>query len=99
MGDAADRPIAERRTSQGFWYHAEYACSDQSTCREFRCKRKIGNGELRIGIQQDSDDAMHKNLGWFCFEDAYGPCLWKTFRYRNNGNEPIADEAMVTGLE
>lgn len=81
------------------WYHAEYARSGRSKCKEFRCKRIIEKEELRIGIKQDDElDHQGEDLGWYCFQDSYGACLWKTFRYKSNGNTPITKIKEVKGL-
>merc|ERR1712050_264209 len=83
---------------ENYWYHAEYARSNRATCKEFRCKRKIEKGELRIGKKQDENDHMGADLGWYCFEDAQGPCLWKTFTYKKNANKPIAYVSDISGF-
>merc|ERR1719510_1863063 len=81
------------------WYHVEYARSNRSRCKEFRCKRAIEKDELRIGLKQEENDHMGEDLGWFCFCDSFGPCLWKTFNYRKNSNPPITDISHVNNLQ
>ncbi|CAK9053186.1 Poly [ADP-ribose] polymerase 1 (PARP-1) (ADP-ribosyltransferase diphtheria toxin-like 1) (ARTD1) (DNA ADP-ribosyltransferase PARP1) (NAD(+) ADP-ribosyltransferase 1) (ADPRT 1) (Poly[ADP-ribose] synthase 1) (Protein poly-ADP-ribosyltransferase PARP1) [Durusdinium trenchii] len=70
--------------SQGAWYVVDYAKTGRSTCKEFRCKKAIAEGELRIGIEAPEDDHRGSQLGWY-----HPPCLWKTFSFQKNANKKI----------
>ena len=60
--------------SSGAWYVVDYAKTGRSTCKEFRCRESIKEGELRIGIEAPEDDHRGSQLGWY-----HPSCLWKTF--------------------
>ena len=62
----------------------DYAKTGRSTCKEFRCKKAIADGELRIGIEAPEDDHRGSQLGWY-----HPPCLWKTFSFSKNANKKI----------
>ena len=77
-----------------FWYEAEPAKTGRSTCKEFRCKQKIEQGELRIGLMQDDEtDHFGSNLGWW-----HPECLWKTFTYSKNANKRITSVKEIRGF-
>mmetsp|Transcript_64875 Transcript_64875/g.152543 ORF Transcript_64875/g.152543 Transcript_64875/m.152543 type:complete len:204 (+) Transcript_64875:80-691(+) len=80
--------------SQNAWYVADYAKSGRSTCKEFRCKKAIPSGELRVGIEAPEDDHRGNQLGWY-----HPACLWKTFTYKSNANKEITSLTQISGLD
>eukprot|EP00435_Cladocopium_sp_Y103_P026790 s158_g6.t1 len=70
--------------SLGAWYVVDYAKTGRSSCKEFRCRKAISAGELRIGIEAPEDDHRGSQLGWY-----HPSCLWKTFSFQKNANKKI----------
>ena len=79
--------------SEGSWYVVDYAKTGRSTCKEFRCKRKLEIGELRIGIEAPEHDHRGSQLGWY-----HPSCLWKTFAYKSNANREIRSLDDMSGF-
>ncbi|CAJ1350469.1 unnamed protein product [Effrenium voratum] len=50
-----DAICSSRHVKKGAWYVVDYAKTGRSTCKEFRCKKAIAEGELRIGIEAPED--------------------------------------------
>ncbi len=75
------------------WYEVELARSGRSCCKEFRCKQKIDEGELRIGIKTEETDHTGDTLGWY-----HPNCLWKTFNYKTNANKRIEKTSDIKGF-
>ncbi|CAL1172052.1 unnamed protein product [Cladocopium goreaui] len=70
--------------SCGAWYVVDYAKTGRSSCKEFRCRKAISAGELRIGIEAPEDDHRGSQLGWY-----HPSCLWKTFSFQKNANKKM----------
>eukprot|EP00756_Hemistasia_phaeocysticola_P045814 Hpha_TRINITY_DN19570_c0_g1::TRINITY_DN19570_c0_g1_i1::g.33668::m.33668 len=74
-------------------YCVDNAKSARSSCKEFRCKKKLEKGELRVGIARDECDHGGSSLGWY-----HPACVFKTMTYRTNANKRIS-VSDVDGLE
>ena len=73
------------------FYTLSYAPDRRTSCKEFRCRRTIEKGELRIGVQMKTGERTTQ-LGQYCFAPEDGsaePCLWRTMRYRASANVRI----------
>jgi len=70
-------------------YHAEYAKSNRSSCTEFRCRRGIDKGTLRIGLYYGEG-----RVNWY-----HPECLCKTFYYKNTANAKITSLDDMTGTD
>jgi len=57
-------------------YRAEYATTDRASCHDFKCKKLISAGELRIGMFSEGHD--HMNAGYIWYHPA---CFTKQFTF------------------